>query len=171
MIPNDSVTVGTFLSGSGEDTFLVNNETITIVSIGMANTKGGNNFSNLKCGSQILATNLPGSTGVTPTNFICNENLSLQNLGNGHSSVVINYVNYDRSILPAIYNPTTNIESEQDIQIYGSLTAGDIIVGWLLLCILFIMLLYMLIRAIFGINTSKKYLEYSSGDVPLINEL
>jgi hypothetical protein len=69
------------------------------------------------------------------------------------------------------YNPNAGINSPADISVYGAFSAGEILIGFLLLLIVWIMVLYILIKALYQITTGKKYIEYSNGDVPITREL
>jgi hypothetical protein len=63
------------------------------------------------------------------------------------------------------YNPTTTISSSSDILVYGSITAGEIIIATLLILAIFIMLANILIKGLSGITTHREYLNYSGGEV------
>lgn len=69
------------------------------------------------------------------------------------------------------YNPTSSISSSSDIAIYGSFSAGEIMISFLLLLQLFIMLLAALIKSFSAIKTKKRYIEYSNADVPINEQL
>lgn len=169
-IPTDSITLGYYTEVAGVFTLLNNSDDITIVTIGMANA--GQSTGMLYCGDDVIASNVKSSTGVTPVVIPCSENITFQSMSPGEASTIINYVPYDLSVTAtSTYNPNLGISSTSDISLYGSMSAGDILIAFLLLMQLFLIILYLLIKSIFGVTTSKKYIQYSNGDVPINKDL
>jgi len=70
-----------------------------------------------------------------------------------------------------IYAPTTTIASSTDIQVYGSFTAGEVLVAFFLFVLIVIELVKMLAHSFNKINTKKKFLSYSGGDVEVTEDL
>jgi len=70
-----------------------------------------------------------------------------------------------------IYAPSTTISSSTSIQVYGSFTAGEVIMALMMFVLIVIELAKMLARALSGVKTKKKFLGYSGGDVEIRDEL
>lgn len=179
MLPNDAITIGAFSARRNEIiTVLSNDDDITIISIGMAND--GNSVPQLFCGNDLMAQNVPNSTGVTFTNIVCDDDIIYSNTSAGggaaEGSVILNYVPYNRQEVSTSssdigYNPNPYIASTSDVQIYGALSAGEILIAFILLLQVFIGGLYMLVKSLGAIKTHRKYIEYRNGDVPINNDL
>lgn len=75
------------------------------------------------------------------------------------------------SIILNAYNPTTTIASSSDIKIYGSMSAGEIVISLLLFILIWIKLLEMLARGLSNIKTKKTFLSYSGGDVEIRDDI
>ncbi len=69
------------------------------------------------------------------------------------------------------FNPTSTISSSTDITVYGYFSAGEILIAFLLVLLIFLQLLGFLIKSLGAINTKKRYIEYSNGDVPINEQL
>lgn len=69
------------------------------------------------------------------------------------------------------FNPTTTIATTSDIQLYGFFSAGDVMIIFLLFCIVCIQLFSLLASALMGINIKKKWLAYGGGDVEVKEEI
>lgn len=65
------------------------------------------------------------------------------------------------------YNPTTTISSSTDIKIYGSFSAGEIIISILLLMIFTVKVAELLAKSLSSVNIKKKFLGYNGGDVEI----
>ncbi len=65
------------------------------------------------------------------------------------------------------YNPTTTIASSTDVKIYGSISAGELLISLFLFILIWIKLLSFIPRALSNINTKKKFLGYNGGDVEI----
>jgi len=91
-IPTDSITAGSFLNTIASSTVVSGTTNKTILSIGMAS--GGGN-AELYCGSNVIATIVKSSNGVSFTNIDCPFPIYFKNLSNSDASVIINYVPYD----------------------------------------------------------------------------
>lgn len=71
----------------------------------------------------------------------------------------------------SMYAPTTSISSSTDIQIYGSFTAGEVLMTFLMFVLIVIELVKMLAHALNKIKTKKTYLQYGGGDVEVREDL
>jgi hypothetical protein len=65
------------------------------------------------------------------------------------------------------YNPTTTIASSSDIQIYGSISAGELLVSLFLFLLLWIKLIELIAGGLDKLKTKKKFLGYNGGDVEI----
>jgi len=65
------------------------------------------------------------------------------------------------------YNPTTTISSSTDIAIYGSMSAGEILISLFLFVIIWILLLKSMVAGLKNLKTKKRYLGYNGGDVEI----
>ena len=65
------------------------------------------------------------------------------------------------------YNPTTTISTSSDITIYGSFSAGEIMISLLLLLIILLKLLEFMAKALSNFKTKKTFLQYGGGDVEI----
>jgi len=63
------------------------------------------------------------------------------------------------------YNPTTTISSSTAIQVYGSFSAGEIMITVLLFALFLIELIKMLARALDRVKTKKTFLGYTNAEV------
>lgn len=70
-----------------------------------------------------------------------------------------------------MYAPSTTISSSTSIQVYGSFTAGEVLMCFFMFALILIELIKMLAHALNKINTKKKYLGYSGGDVEVREEM
>jgi len=71
----------------------------------------------------------------------------------------------------AVYAPSTTIASSTDIQIYGSFTAGEVIMAMMMFMLIVIELVKLLARALDPIQTKKTFLAYHGGDVEIRKDL
>ena len=69
------------------------------------------------------------------------------------------------------YNPTTTIASSTSIQVYGSMTAGEVLIILLLFLIIVLKLTEYMAKALSIIKTKKRFLGYGGGDVEIREDL
>jgi hypothetical protein len=81
------------------------------------------------------------------------------------------YINETCTYSSGMYAPTTTISSSTSIAVYGSMTAGEILIGVMTFFLIVIELHKIVIRALDRIQTKKKYINYSSAEVEIKNEL
>jgi hypothetical protein len=67
--------------------------------------------------------------------------------------------------IPQSYNPTTTINASSSIQIYGSMSAGEVLISLFLFIIIILLLFKMLISSLDRVKTKKKFLAYSNSEV------
>jgi len=70
-----------------------------------------------------------------------------------------------------MYAPSTTIASSTNIMLYGSFTAGEVLMALFMFVLIVIELVKMLARALDKVNTKKKFLSYRGGDVEIKDEL
>jgi len=71
----------------------------------------------------------------------------------------------------AVYAPTTTITASSSIALYGSITAGELLIILFTFIMIILELTKMLIKALDRIRTKKKFLNYSGGEVEVKEEL
>lgn len=70
-----------------------------------------------------------------------------------------------------IYAPTTTIASSTDIQVYGSFTAGELVMSFLMFALIVIELGKIIANGLDKINTKQKYIRYGGGDVEVTDDV
>jgi len=70
-----------------------------------------------------------------------------------------------------IYAPTTTIESADDISVYASFTAGEILTALLMFVLIVIELIQMLARALANIKTRKTFIRYTNNEAEISDNL
>jgi len=127
------------------------------------------------CGNDVIAKNYAKDFPQVIMNYQCNDTISISKNGNYSSSIILTYVPYFTSDYSTTtqygYNPPVGIASSSDIQVFGAFSAGEIMIAFLLVLQIFLMLLSALISSFGAIKTKKRYIEYSSGDVPINEQL
>lgn len=63
------------------------------------------------------------------------------------------------------YNPTTTIASSTSIAVYGSMTAGEVLIALFLFLIIVLEMIKMMTRALDRVTTKKKYIAYTNAEV------
>jgi hypothetical protein len=169
-MPNDTITEYRSLTGNTTVTVVSGNSPKTILGVSMQQSKDLSDTW-LICGNDILAKNYAKDLPYVPLNFQCANDIKISKTGNDESSVIINYVPYFTSAFSTStqygYNPTNNIASSTDVQVYGAISAGEIVISLLLIFQLFIAITAFVIKSIWKISTQKTYIEYSNADVPI----
>lgn len=169
MFPNSALTIYDEINGSGSD-LIFDNGSSTILAFTLTQSEPSN-VTELQCGGETLAKNY-----ATTTNFSvllsapCTEGVTVENDGPGNVSFSLVYVPYLKTEVQPNYEPTLNIATSSDIQVYGSMSAGEAILSLLLLMLIVIELFKTLAQSLRTVNKKRKQLAYSGGDVD-INEL
>jgi len=70
-----------------------------------------------------------------------------------------------------IYSPSTSIATSTDISIYGSFTAGEVLISLMLFVMIVIELCKMIASGLSAVKTKKKFLGYSGGDVEVREDI
>jgi len=170
MFQNDAVTFVTEISGATTNIFTDSGD-YTVLSVAMQQENNASN-TQIKCGNNLIAKNYSTNFSNVPMNYQCSGDiLQVVKTGNDHSTVIITYVPYltgDYSTTTQFgYNPTTEISTSSDVQIYGSITAGDMIIIVLLIGLVFIAIVQGITGLLGRISTKRKFLGYSGGEVPI----
>jgi len=174
MLPNDTITLFKEISGNATYTFVSGNSPKTILAVSMQQSKDLSDTI-LLCGNTVIAKNYAKDFPQNIVNYHCSDNITISKTGNDLSSVIISYVPYftnDYSTTTQYgYNPNLGIASSSDIQIYGSFSAGEMMIAFVLVLQFFFMVLVALVSSFSAIKTKKRYIEYHNGDVPISDQL
>lgn len=81
-----------------------------------------------------------------------------------------NYSSSTCTYTTSMFAPTTTISSSTSIAIYGSMTAGEILMTMMMFVLIIIELFKMLTRALDRIKTKKKFLGYTNAEVEIKEE-
>ena len=173
MFPNDAITVFEELNGPQTVNITGNNGPNTILSVAIQQSNVSSD-TEIRCGGDTVAKNYATNFSAVPMKYDCDDDIILTKTGNDDASIIVTYVPYFLSDYSTTtqygYNPTPGIASSGDIALYGAMSAGEILLAFLLLGQIFMLGLYMLIKSIGKITTRKKYIEYTTGDVPITQE-
>jgi len=71
----------------------------------------------------------------------------------------------------SMFAPTTTISSSTVIAVYGSMTAGEVLMITMMFILIVIEMMKMLTRSLDRIKTKKTYIGYSGGDVEIRDSL
>lgn len=175
IFPSDAITIFETAQGNITTTIINNNDPLTILAITFQQEKDLSDTI-LYCGNDPLAKNYGKDFAQSFTNYKCDDDIILNKTGNDEASLIITYIPYYQSDTGTTtselgYNPSTNIASSSDIQVYGSFSAGEILIAFLLLCMILLSLIKGIAGALSHIQTKKKYLGYSGGDVERRDDL
>lgn len=172
MYPNDAITAVQEISGV--TTWVITNSgNYTVLAVAMQQQ---NNASNtiVKCGNDIVAKNYATNFSNVQMNYQCENNiLQVSKTGNDSSTVIVTYVPYltgDYATTTEAYNPSSNIASTSDVKIYGSITAGEVILISLLIMGILLKSFELLASGLSKITTKRKFLRYGGGDVAMDDE-
>lgn len=91
---------------------------------------------------------------------------SLGNVPNG-SNANFNWASSTCTYTTSMFAPTTTISTSTAIAIYGSMTAGEILMITMMFILIMIEMIKMLARSLDRIKTKKKFIAYSGGDVEI----
>lgn len=171
MFDNDTLTFSGEFCGIFSNFDIANGDAHTILGVAMQQANVSSDTT-LKCGNEMVARNYATNYSHVPMMYSCENDIHLDKTGNDCAFVIVNYVPYLKSnFSTTTYNPTIGISTTTDINIYGSFSAGEIMISFLLLLIFIITLLNYLVKSFSAFVTKKRYIEYSNGDVPINNEL
>lgn len=71
----------------------------------------------------------------------------------------------------SMYAPTTTIASSTDIQVYGSFSAGELVMSFLMFMLLVIELGKIIANGLEKINTKRKYIRYQNADTEITDDI
>lgn len=180
MFPLDTQTFFYELIGPGTQAVTNNGGPNTILG---ASIQQGNvsSDSEVLCGTVTVAKNYATNFSHVPMNYQCDDDIYVTKTGNDAASFVVNYVeyltndptNYPTTTLEYLqdYNPPIGINGTTSINVYGSFSAGEVLISFLLLCLILLALARSLAQALSNIKTKKKYLQYGGGDVEIRDDL
>jgi len=172
MYPNDAITVVQEINGN--TTWVVTNSgNYTILAVAMQQENVASNTI-IQCGSNIVAKNYATNFSNVTMNYQCqNKVIQVVKTGNDHSTVIITYVPYltnNYATTTEAYNPVYNIASSSDVKIYGSITAGEVLIISLILIGLLFKSFELMARGLSGLRLKRRFLRYNGGDVPMDDE-
>lgn len=181
MFPNDTITVFREFSGVGSVTIATGTTPKTVLAVS-SESDGNDVFVTFLCGSDIISktygkSGSQGNFDQILMNYKCSQPLTVSKTKNEFVSVNISYLPYFATTSQntqqnlSFYNPTSTIASTSDIKVYGAISAGELLIAFILLVFAVAGLLSFLARAFGSVKTKKKMIEYSSGDVPIHEEL
>lgn len=167
MFPNDAKTITTTISS--DTTALIFDNESTILSVAIQQNVPSETIVN--CGNDVVAKNDSTNYYSVPMSYECLTNINIQKTGNVESTVLVTYVPYLMSEIRPHYEPNYTIATSTDINIYGSMSAGEIMITLLLLFLIVIELFKTLAQSISNVNTKRKYIAYSNADVEIREDL
>lgn len=174
MFPGDAITYYGEFTASTTSIFEDADE-FTILNI---NSSVSNNNSPLfvRCGSEVIYSHRLAGQKDTFLNEQCNGVLVFQKTNNNIGTVNITYVprftelSTSSAMSTVGYNPSSDISSSSDVQIYGSISAGEFIISAFLLIFLVFKMMELIARGLSGITTNRQLMRYNGGDVPVDKE-
>ena len=174
MFPNDAITKTFELSGPVSQNFSQNGGPNTILAVAMQQSNVSSN-TEIICDGDLVAKNYATNFSNVTMNFQCLDDIIVSKTGNDNATIIITYVPYLTSEYSTTtqygYNPKTQISSSTDITVYGAFSAGEIMISFLLVCLILLSLSKMLVSALSNIKTKKRFLGYSKYDVEIRDDL
>lgn len=171
IFPTNAITKSVEVSGNGV-TNIENsgNWTVLAFSTQQENTAS---LTQLRCGTTVINTNYAVDLSQVLMQYECTGTLNISKTGADKSFNVITYVpGFVRSATTTLgYNPPTSIASSTNVIVYGSLSAGEILIAFLLFSMILLQLTSFISRALDRVKTKKKFLAYNGGDVEIRNDL
>jgi len=170
MFQNDAVTFVTEISGATTNIFTDQGDyTVLMVSMQQANNSSA---TTIKCGNDLIAKNYATNFSAVPMNYQCTDDiLQVQKTGNDSSTVIVTYVPYLTNNYSTTtqfgYNPDGDISTTSDVQVYGAISAGELIIASILLMGIVFFAMSTIARALSGIKLNRKFIKYQGGDVPI----
>lgn len=173
---NDTITVTNVLSGPTTLQITNNGGPNTVIGVAMQQSNNSS-ATQVKCDNDLIAQNYATNFSNVLMNYQCDGDIEISKTGQDEATVIVSYIpdrfTGDSSTTTQIsgYNPATSISSSSDINVYGSMSAGEVMIGFILILQIVLLVLYSAIKSLQGINTTRKYINYSNGDVPISKEL
>ena len=101
--------------------------------------------------------------------YTCSYGVPKDSLGNvpSGSNANFNWASSTCVYTSSMFAPTTTVSSSTSIAIYGSMTAGEILMITMMFILIVIEMMKMLTRSLDRIKTKKKFIAYSGGDVEI----
>lgn len=144
----------------------------TILSVN-SEISGNNSDVILRCGDDIFFQSIDPGYSFSLMAYQCVDSpLIFSKTGNTAGSVNVTYVPFllENATSSVGYNPSSQISSSSDVQIYGSISAGEFIIATFLMIFLVFKIMELVARGLSGITTNRKLLRYNGGDVPVDKE-
>lgn len=69
------------------------------------------------------------------------------------------------------YNPSSTIATTSDIKVYGSMSAGEVLIALFLFIIISIKMIELLARALDNIKTRKTFIRYTNNEAEISDNL
>jgi len=170
MFQNDAITYVREISGVTTDIFTDSGDyTVLNVAMQQANNSSA---TQVLCGTDLIAKNYATNFGSVQMNYQCADDiLKISKTGNDSSTVIVTYVPYltgDYSTTTQFgYNPDGDISTSTDVQIFGSISAGELIISSILLMMVLFKGMELVARGLSGVQLKRKFLKYQGGDVPM----
>lgn len=174
MFPNDSITISEPISGNVVQQMTSGGGPNTILAVSMQQANVSSDTT-IECGNDPVARNYATNFSVVHMNYQCDDNIIISKTGNDEAFVIITYVPYftgdfSTTTEGTIYNPNSDISTSSDIVVYGSISAGEFIISFILLMAILLKLMELLSKGLSNITTERKFLKYNGGDVPIEKE-
>lgn len=174
MFPNQATTIYDEFITSGVKTLLASS-TRTILDVHVQSGVASSTSATVFCGSTSVLNEIlyiDTSNGYDfdlLMNKECDSEIKV--IAGAGNKTYITYVPYKTSELGMSYEPKTNIATSTDIQVYGSMSAGEILISFFLFALIVLKMIEFLTGALDRIQTKKKYLAYHGGDVEIREDL
>lgn len=171
MLPIGTQTIHLYAVGNGT-TMLVNDltdKTILGVAMQQENTAS---LTTLRCGSDHVVTNYATNLSYIPMDYNCDESINVQKTGNDTASIIVNWLPFiTDDYATSTYNPPTEISTSSDVIIYGSMSAGEVLISFFLFIIIMVLATKTIAQGLSKVKTGKTFLQYNGGDVEMRNDL
>ncbi len=128
---------------------------------------------NLKCGSNNIVKNYNSNLDQILIYHKCSSNIYVTKTSAAKANAVLIYapgLNNEATSTSTGYNPPTNIATTTDVVIYGSMSAGEVLIAFLLFSMIVLWLSTLLARALDKIKTKKKFIGYTNAEVEIKEE-
>jgi hypothetical protein len=173
MFPNDAITESFELTTPA--TLIVTDPgEYTILNVSL-NQQNNNSPVRVECGNALVWRSYNAGISNIPISYNC-ENQVIEIIKTGSNPVFasITYVPYLLDNVQATssvgYNPSTEISSSSDVQVYGSISAGEFIISLFLLTLVLFKVMELIAKGLSKFSIKRKYLKYGGGDVPVVKE-
>lgn len=179
IFPNDTVTLLDEINGNGSLQLTSGGNPKTVLGVDIQKTGGGQSGDAIiYCGGDIISLAYSTNHSYTFLNYQCNDNIIVSKTGQDKAFFTINYVpylTYDLSTTTVVgyfegYNPSKEISTSTDLNVYGAISAGELIISVLLIMMLLFKLIEMLAKSLQDITTQRQYLDYGGGEVNIRND-